>query len=126
MSTDVVSGQEGLAKVASLPDAELVVSAIVGGAGLVPTLAAIRSKKGYLHGQFLRLRARCGAKKAICAVAASILTAAYHMLKDGTFYQDLGAAHFDRRRPEAHARRLVKRLAELGFCVELKPVAATA
>ena len=88
--------------------------------------AAIRSKKGYLHGQFLRLRARCGAKKAICAVAASILTAAYHMLKDGTFYQDLGAAHFDRRRPEAHARRLVKRLAELGFCVELKPVAATA
>ena len=41
--------------------------------------AAIRSKKGYLHGQFLRLRARCGAKKAICAVAASILTAAYHM-----------------------------------------------
>jgi transposase len=88
--------------------------------------AAIRSKKGYLHGQFLRLRARCGAKKAICAVAASILTAAYHMLKDGTFYQDLGAAHFDRRRPEAHARRLVKRLAELGFCIELKPVAATA
>ena len=48
------------------------------------------------------------------------------MLKDGTFYQDLGAAHFDRGRPEAHARRLVKRLAELGFCVELKPVAATA
>ena len=45
LSTDVVSGQEGLAKVASLPDAELVVSAIVGGAGLVPTLAAIRSKK---------------------------------------------------------------------------------
>jgi 1-deoxy-D-xylulose-5-phosphate reductoisomerase len=45
MPTDIVSGQEGLAKVASLPDAELVVSAIVGGAGLVPTLAAIRSKK---------------------------------------------------------------------------------
>lgn len=45
LPTDVVSGQEGLAKVASLPDAELVVSAIVGGAGLVPTLAAIRSKK---------------------------------------------------------------------------------
>ena len=45
LPTDVVSGQEGLAKVAALPDAELVVSAIVGGAGLVPTLAAIRSKK---------------------------------------------------------------------------------
>jgi hypothetical protein len=71
------------------------------------------------------LRARRGPKKAVCAVAASILTAAYHMLKDGTFYQDLGATHFDRRRPEAQARRLVKRLAELGFCVELNsPVAA--
>jgi transposase len=46
------------------------------------------------------------------------------MLKDGTFYEDLGAAHFDRRRPETQARRLVKRLADLGFSVELKPVAA--
>src|SRR5262249_8394716 len=67
---------------------------------------------------------RRGPKKAICAVAASILTAAYHMLKDGTFYEDLGAVHFDRRRPETQARRLVKRLAELGFSVELKPAAA--
>jgi 1-deoxy-D-xylulose-5-phosphate reductoisomerase len=42
---EIVSGQEGLVRVASLPDAELVMSAIVGGAGLVPTLAAIRGKK---------------------------------------------------------------------------------
>ena len=42
---EIVSGQEGLVRVASLPDAELVMSAIVGGAGLVPTLAEIRSKK---------------------------------------------------------------------------------
>jgi hypothetical protein len=46
------------------------------------------------------------------------------MLKDGTFYQDLGATHFDRQRPEAHARRLVKRLVDLGFSVQLNPVAA--
>ena len=45
LPTEIVSGQEGLARVASLSDAELVVSAIVGGAGLVPTLAAIRGKK---------------------------------------------------------------------------------
>jgi 1-deoxy-D-xylulose-5-phosphate reductoisomerase len=45
LPTEILSGQEGLAAVASLPEAELVVSAIVGGAGLVPTLAAIRSKK---------------------------------------------------------------------------------
>ena len=86
--------------------------------------AAARTKATYLHAQFVRLRGRRGPKKAICAVAASILTAVYHMLKDGTFYEDLGAAHFDRRRPEMQARRLVKRLSELGFSVELKPVAA--
>jgi transposase len=85
--------------------------------------AATRSKGTYLHAQYLRLRSRRGPKKAICAVAASMLTAAYHMLKDGTFYNDLGPAHFDRRRPETQARRLVKRLADLGFSVELKPVA---
>ncbi|HKY70890.1 MAG TPA: 1-deoxy-D-xylulose-5-phosphate reductoisomerase [Nitrospira sp.] len=45
LSTEILIGQEGLAKVASLADAELVVSAIVGGAGLIPTLAAIRSRK---------------------------------------------------------------------------------
>jgi hypothetical protein len=39
------------------------------------------------------LKARRGPKKAVIAVAASILTAVYHMLKDGTFYQDLGADH---------------------------------
>lgn len=85
---------------------------------------ATRTKATDLHAQFMRLRARRGPKKAICAVAASILTAAYHMLKDGTFYEDLGPVHFDRRRPETQARRLVKRLAELGFSVELKPAAA--
>ena len=46
------------------------------------------------------------------------------MLKDGTFCQDLGANHLDRRRPAAPARRLLKRLAELGFSVQLKPLAA--
>jgi 1-deoxy-D-xylulose-5-phosphate reductoisomerase len=45
LPTEILSGQEGLAAVASLPEAELVMSAIVGGAGLVPTLAAIRSHK---------------------------------------------------------------------------------
>jgi transposase len=86
--------------------------------------AAARTKATYLNAQFVRLRARRGPKKAVCAVAASILTATYHMLKDGTFYQDLGPAHFERRRPQAQARRLVKRLAALGFSAQLSPVAA--
>ena len=45
LPVQILAGQEGLVRVASIAEAELVVSAIVGGAGLVPTLAAIRSKK---------------------------------------------------------------------------------
>jgi transposase len=52
--------------------------------------AASRKNNSYLQAQYLRIRSRRGAKKAIGAVAASMLTAAYHMLKDGTLYQDLG------------------------------------
>ena len=88
--------------------------------------AATRRKGSDLQAQFHRLRARRGAKKAICAVAASMLTAAYHMLKDGTFYQERGPAHFDKRRNDSHARRLVRHLANLGYAVEIKPIAAAA
>jgi len=45
LSVEILAGEEGLIQVASAPDAELVISAIVGGAGLVPTLAAIRNGK---------------------------------------------------------------------------------
>lgn len=80
--------------------------------------AATRKKASYLQAQFQRLRHRRGPKKAVCAVAASILTAAYHMLRDGTFYQDLGADHFRKTTPEAIATRLAAHINRLGFnCV---------
>src|SRR5689334_16646032 len=84
--------------------------------------AASRKKASYLQAQYHRLRGRRGPRKAICAVAASILTAAYHMLKDGTACRDLGPDHFDRRSREAQARRLLRRLADLGYAVELAPL----
>ena len=84
--------------------------------------AASRKRASYLQAQYHRLRARRGPKKAVCAVAASILTAAYHMLKDGTVYADLGPDHFDRRAKEVQARRLVRRLADLGYTAELAPL----
>ena len=49
--------------------------------------AAARTKGSYFQAQFHRIKARRGAKKAIGAVAASLLRTIYHMLKDGTFYQ---------------------------------------
>jgi transposase len=80
--------------------------------------AAIRVKDSYLRAQFLRIKARRGAKKAILAVAASMLTAAYHMLRDGVEYLDLGADHFDRHDRSKTIRRLLKRLADLGCNVD--------
>ena len=80
--------------------------------------AASRKKDGYLRAQFQRLRARRGPKKAICAVAASILTAAYHMLRDGTFYRDLGPDHFNRRAKGDRTARLVRQLTALGYTVQ--------
>src|SRR5262245_16509404 len=84
--------------------------------------AAARTKGSYLQAQFHRIRARRGPKKAIIAVAALILTAIYHMLKDGTMYQDLGPNHIDPRARERQKNRLVKRLANLGYAVELAPL----
>jgi transposase len=84
--------------------------------------AASRKKDSYLQAQFRRLRHRRGPKKAICAVAASILTAVYHMLRDGTFYHDLGAEHFRRISPEAQANRLAKLITKLRFTCTLAPI----
>ena len=88
--------------------------------------AASRKKASYLQARFQRLRARRGPKKAICAVAASILTAAYHMLRDGTFYQDLGPDHFTRRAKGDRTARLVSQLTALGYTVQPPPECAGA
>ena len=81
--------------------------------------SATRNKNGYLAAQYVRLRSRRGGKKAIGAVAASILTAIHHMLKNGTRYQDLGADHFDRRAKGKHVLRLLRRLQNLGVTVQI-------
>jgi hypothetical protein len=67
--------------------------------------------------------ARRGKKRAIVAVGHSLLVAAYHMLRDGVEYQDLGPNHFDRLQPEALTRMLVKRLERLGHKVTLEAAA---
>lgn len=79
-----------------------------------------RMKEGYLASQFHRIRARRGAKKAAVAVAASILTIAYCVIRDGTTYRDLGGHHFDLRDKQKAAKRLLKRLEKLGFQVQVQ------
>jgi transposase len=80
--------------------------------------AAVKTKATYPNAQFLSIRSRRGTRKAIVAVAASILTAAYHMLKTTTPYRDLGPQHFDNQNKEAQARKILTRLRRLGFVAD--------
>ena len=85
--------------------------------------AASRKKDSYPRAQFLRLRPRRGPMKAIVAVAASTLTSAYFILSRREPYKDLGSAHFDRIDSAKLAKRLVSRLNELGFQVDIRTAA---
>jgi hypothetical protein len=58
------------------------------------------------------------------AVGHSILVIAYHLLRDGTTYDDLGPTYFDERERTAVEHRLVRRLEGLGYRVTLQPTAA--
>lgn len=84
--------------------------------------AAANKRDSYHRAQYLRLKARRGPNKAVLAVAASMLTAAYHMLKYGVEYRDLGPLHFERDK-EVQVARLVRRLKGLGIEVTVKPAA---
>jgi transposase len=86
--------------------------------------AAAHTKATYLSAQYRRLAARRGNKRAIMAVAHSILVIAYHMLRRKEPYREAGADYFDKLRPEAIAKRLVKRLQALGYQVSLPATAA--
>jgi transposase len=83
--------------------------------------AATRVREGYFGAQFRRIARRRGEKRAAVAVAHALLTVAYHVLKDGRPYHEPGAAYFDRLEPGRLARYHVRRLAELGYDVQLGP-----
>jgi transposase len=85
--------------------------------------AAGRSKRTYLGAQFRRLAARRGKKRAAVAVGHTILVIVYHLLTEGSIYQDLGPQYFDARDRRRVERRLVHRLEALGYKVALEAVA---
>ncbi|MXY78179.1 MAG: IS110 family transposase [Chloroflexi bacterium] len=82
--------------------------------------AASRKNGSYLQAQYRRLKGRRGPKKAIVAVAASMLTAAYFMLRDETDYHDLGGRYLADRDADRVKQRLLRRLRDLGVEVEVK------
>jgi transposase len=86
--------------------------------------AVARSKKdSYLGAQYRRIASRRGKKRAVIAVAHSILTIAYTLLRDGTTYQDLGATYFDDRDKEQIVRRTIQRLERLNLKVTVEAAA---
>ena len=77
--------------------------------------AISHKKDGYLRALFHRIKARRGWAKAIVAVAHKLVVIAFHMLKDMVPYRELGGDYFDRLNPERTARKLLARLARLGY-----------
>ena len=73
-----------------------------------------------MNAQYHRLAARRGDKRAVMAIAHTILTDIYHMLRNGTPYNDLGPDYFDKRSSDATLRRAVQRIERLGYKVTLE------
>ena len=79
--------------------------------------AAGRTKTTYLGAQYRRLAGRKGKKRAAIAVGHSILVIAYHLLRTGEPYQDLGVDYWEERNRLAQERRLFRQAQALGFTV---------
>jgi transposase len=82
--------------------------------------AASHAKQTYLAGQYRRLAARRGTKRALIAVAHTILIIAYRIIRDGTTYEDLGSNYYDERDRQATLRRSLQRLERLGYKVTVE------
>ena len=89
--------------------------------------SAVRTKDTFLKSRYHRLAARRGKKRAIVAVAHSMLVSAWHMLTDQQPYHELGGDYFDERKKEAKVSYLVRRLEKLtggSVSLEIQPAAA--
>lgn len=77
---------------------------------------ATRTKGTYFAARYKKLAGRRGKKRALVAIAAMMLKVVYHMLKDGTAYQELGEDCMDDRRKQSqiqyHREQLNKLLGE--------------
>ena len=88
--------------------------------------AASRTKDCYLATQFKRLAGRRGLKRALMAVAHTLLVIGYHILKSGAGYRELGAHYLEQSHKEQLQRYFVKRLQRLGLRVSLEPLSTAA
>lgn len=85
--------------------------------------SASHQKNCYLAEQYRRIAKRRGPKRAAIAVAHSILVIIYHLLSNGTTYQEKGEIFFDEQDRQGTEKRLVRQLSRLGYDVTLQPIA---
>ena len=85
-----------------------------------------RTRGSYLHAQFHRLARRRGKRKALMAVAHSLLVIAYHVLRQQQPYREDGADYFEQRAGARLGRYPVRRLEQLGYVVTLASLAPAA
>jgi transposase len=85
---------------------------------------AAKTKDTYLAAQYRRIAGRRGKKRALVAVAHTVLVIIYHLLTRRQPYRELGVAYFDQRDHQHVQRRLVQRLERLGYAVTLQPSAS--
>lgn len=81
--------------------------------------SAIRKKDSFLYAQYQRISMRKGKKRAIVAVAHTMLIAIYHMINENKEYQDLGADFYNKFNKEKKANAYIKKLKELGYNIQL-------
>jgi transposase len=81
--------------------------------------AVTRKKNCALKALFYRVAARGGRKRAAVAVAHRLLIIAYCILRDGSEYREVGGNYYDRQNPERTAKRLMRRLEQIGYQVTL-------
>jgi hypothetical protein len=86
--------------------------------------ASVKTRASYFYAQFHRIARRRGRNKAAIAVAHSILTVIYHVLRTGQPYTELGVDYFDRLDAGRIERHHVRRLEQLGYSVTLQPTVA--
>jgi transposase len=94
---------------------------------VVAAWTAVRTKDTFLKARYHRLAARRGKKRAIVAVAHSMLVSAYHMLTHQQPYHELGGDYFDQRKKEAKVSHLIRRLEKLtgaSVNIEIQPIVA--
>ena len=91
-------------------------------AALTEAAWAASHTRSYLGAQYHRFARRRGKKKAVVATGHSILLIAYHILKHGTTYRELGQDYFDKRNTARIQERLVARLETLGLRVTVEPM----